>query len=63
MRGFPKEYRKRVRKLVHEGWRIRATKSGATLLAPDGEHAVAIHGTPSDRRAVSNFQADIRRAS
>lgn len=57
-----KEFRKEVERAKALGFRVRETKSGYRLLAPDGVSTVGLHCTNSDVRALRNFRADIRRA-
>lgn len=46
----------RIRKAaIEQGWRSKPTKKGELLIPPDPRlEAVAVHGTPSDRRAIQN---------
>jgi len=53
---------KRVLEAAQEqGWRIRPTRDGAMLLAPNGSGKVTVHGTPSDWRALRNAISEMRR--
>lgn len=45
------------------GWRVTKTTRGHwKFWSPDGKHAVVASGTPSDRRAVANLRAQLKRA-
>lgn len=45
------------------GWRVKdCANNHKQLLSPDGEKIVTVGSTPSDRRALMNFTADLRRA-
>jgi hypothetical protein len=45
-----------------QGWRTRPTSDGVMLLAPNGTGKVAaVHGTPSDWRALRNTISEMRR--
>ncbi len=57
---IPKDFRKHARKADKQGWGFRKTKSGYQLLAPDGENAVTIHKTPSER-SIKNYVSDMRK--
>jgi hypothetical protein len=57
-----KELRKVVRAAEAQGWRVEATKKGWMLYPPQtSQGAVAVHGTPSDVRALHNTIAEMRR--
>jgi predicted RNA binding protein YcfA (HicA-like mRNA interferase family) len=48
--------------LEHQGWRVERTRKGHwRCFAPTGEGIVHLPGTPSDRRALANAVADLRR--
>lgn len=53
----------RIRKAaIEQGWRSKPTKKGEFLIPPDeGREVVAVHGTPSDRRAIQNHLAEMKR--
>ena len=61
-RQIPKQYRKAVKALRKQGWRIVETKDGWRCLAPDGETTTGFHASASDRRAFRNFVLACRRA-
>ena len=51
-----------IRAAEEQGWRVKRTKKGLLLYPPNLTRGpVAIHLTPSDRRAVKNFLAEMRR--
>lgn len=57
-----KELKKLLRELKSCGWEIKETKKGYLLFPPDKKAgAVAIHKTPSDRRAWANMLSELRR--
>lgn len=47
--------------LTAQGWRIVETTKGKAYYSPDGVHIVQVHRTPSDRRALNNVIAELRR--
>lgn len=49
-----KEINKLIREAQKQGWRVKDKKKGYMLLAPDGEHSVMVHKTPSDHRWLDN---------
>ena len=49
-----------VRDYVRKGWRFTRGKRHGKLISPDGKRVI-VPGTPSDRRARSNFLGDLRR--
>lgn len=50
-------------RLRAQGWRTAKTRKGTILYPPDPSRGVVVvHGTPSDSRAIRNFEADLRRA-
>jgi hypothetical protein len=57
--------RKDVKKLFAaaqaQGWRVEVGRGHFKLYAPDGVGRVTISGTPSDRRALANAIAYMRR--
>lgn len=50
-----------VRAAEAQGFRVKPTKKGWTVLAKDGVRAVGFHRTPSDKRAKANAKADLRK--
>ncbi len=57
-----KEFKEVLREAEKQGFRIERGKGGKLkLYAPDGVNIVHASATPSDRRAVDNFVADLRR--
>lgn len=63
MRSIPRDYRVLVKDAMSRGWTLRQTSAGWQLHAPHGGGIVTIHRLqPSDRRALRNFRADMRRA-
>lgn len=44
-----------------KGFRVTETKSGVRVLAHDGVGTAGTHWITSDRRAVKNFRAALRR--
>lgn len=57
-----KEFRELLDAVEAQGGRIQRIKSGYQVLAPNGIDIVTLHGTPSDRRALANAVAGLRRA-
>lgn len=60
MRRLPKELRQLLAEAIEAGCRLKETKNGIRVLGPSGSTAYT-HWTPSDYRALRNFQADVRR--
>lgn len=61
--GSRDEFQKIIDTAVAQGWKLKLTKKGhRKLLSPDGKTTVVTGGTPSDRRALMNFRADLKRA-
>lgn len=57
-----KETTKLVKTLRQQGWRVDLLKGGHyRAYSPDGKGIVHIAGTPSDRRAMANTIAQLRR--
>jgi hypothetical protein len=57
------DYRQIEKAAREQGWRVARTRKGAMFYPPDPEReAVTVHGTPSDRRALNNFLARMRRS-
>jgi hypothetical protein len=63
-REIPKEYRQIVAALIDQGWRYDASGKGHPKLYPADrtQQAIAVPGTPGDRRSMLNFRAQVRRA-
>lgn len=57
-----KEYPKVRKEAERQGWKVKPTRKGEMLLAPDGVTSVQWHHTPSDHRALDNMVAKMRRA-
>jgi len=57
-----KEFRKLLDAVEAQGGTIKRIKSGHQVFAPNGIDIVTLHGTPSDRRALANAMAELRRA-
>lgn len=55
-----KEWKKILKALPQQGWRVELTKAGWRCYAPDGKHIVHVHGTPSDHRALENTLSNLR---
>jgi hypothetical protein len=60
--SMKKELRELLRAVEAQGGTIRKIKSGYQVFAPNGIDIVTLHGTPSDRRALANAVAELRRA-
>lgn len=56
-----KDWKRLVDAAREQGWRIEETTNGWQLKAPNGVFIETIHGTPSDRRAIRNAIARMRR--
>jgi hypothetical protein len=56
-----KDHRKLIRRARDQGWCVRPTRDGHRLLSPDGEVTVILHTSESDRRALLNTRARLRR--
>jgi hypothetical protein len=62
MASGEKEFRKYLSAAVEQGWDPRPIKSGYQLVPGDPtKEIVTIHRTPSDRRALANVLAEMRR--
>ncbi|MCS4533304.1 phosphoribosylglycinamide formyltransferase [Neisseria montereyensis] len=48
-----------VRQLLKQGWHVRKGKKHDVLIAPNNRRC-AIPGSPSDYRAILNFNRDIK---
>jgi hypothetical protein len=57
-----KEFKEVLRAVEAQGGTIKEIKSGYQVFAPNGIDIVTVHGTPSDRRALANAVAELRRA-
>jgi hypothetical protein len=57
-----KEFRELLSAVEAQGGTIRKIRSGYQVFAPNGVDIVTLHGTPSDRRALANAIAELRRA-
>jgi predicted RNA binding protein YcfA (HicA-like mRNA interferase family) len=55
-----KDIHKQVKVLVREGWRVDRRGKHLQLISPNGCRC-AVADTPSDRRAVKNFNREVRR--
>jgi hypothetical protein len=56
------DLRKVLKAAREQGWRIESGRKGQLkLYAPDGVNIVTLHQTPSDRRALKNAIAIMRR--
>ena len=60
--SIKKESSKLLRAVEAQGGAIKKIKSGYQVFAPNGIDIVTVHGTPSDRRALANAVAELRRA-
>jgi len=57
-----REYPKVRKEAERQGWKVKSTRKGEMLLAPDGVTSVMWHHTPSDHRALDNTVTKMRRA-
>ena len=57
-----REYPKVRKEAERQGWRVKETRKGEMLLAPDGQTSVLWHHTPSDHRALDNTVAKMKQA-
>ncbi len=55
-----KDIRRLVQKLIGEGWEIKNGKKHHSIISPGGRK-IAVPSTPSDYRAIHNFQSDTKR--
>jgi hypothetical protein len=60
--SIKKEFTELLRAIGAQGGTIKRVRSGYQVFAPNGIDIVALHGTPSDRRALANAAAELRRA-
>lgn len=52
-----------IRAIEQQGWRVEATRNGAMIYPADrSQSAIAVHGTPSDHRALANTLSRMRRS-
>jgi hypothetical protein len=51
-----------LRQAAAAGWRVQPTRGGHWRLLYPGGGVVVMSSTPSDRRALANFKAQLRRA-
>lgn len=61
-RKLGRGYKQLIKAAEAEGWTLKQTKKGYTMLHPNGKDSVGFHGTPSDHRALMNARGDFRRA-
>lgn len=57
-----KDLNRAVRELVRTEWTFRRRSRHGRLIGPAGA-CIAVATTPSDRRGLANFRAEVRRAS
>ena len=50
-----------LRELEAAGWTRKRGRKHAKMLSPDGLHVVVVPSTPSDRRALTNVRALVKR--
>ena len=50
-----------VRELEARGWRRKPGRKHVKLLSPDGSSMMVVALTPSDRRALTNMRALVKR--
>lgn len=56
------DWKKVVREATRQGWRVEFARRGLKLIPPDPtKEIVVVHRTPSDRRAIGNAIAEMRR--
>jgi hypothetical protein len=60
--SIKKEFKELLSAVEAQGGTIRKTRSGYQVFAPNRVDIVTLHGTPSDRRALANAVAELRRA-
>ncbi len=57
------DYRDIERAATQQGWRIEPKRRGVMFLPADRTKAAVMwHRTPSDRRALANFLAELKRS-
>lgn len=62
MAAWNRDWRALLTEAERQGFHRVATRNGAMYRSPDGRHAVTVHGTPSDYRALRNVVSQFRRA-
>ncbi len=56
------DWKKLVKEAVRQGWTVEFARRGLKLVPPDPtKQIVFVHSTPSDRRAIKNAIAEMRR--
>jgi hypothetical protein len=60
--SIKKEFRELLSAVEAQGGTVKKIKSGYQVFAPNGIDIVTLHATPSDRRALANAVAELRRA-
>jgi len=58
----PPALRRLIAAATGAGWRAVPTRKGIMLRSPDRTTQVLVHHSPSDRRAMKNARAQLRRA-
>ena len=57
-----KEWMSLVEQVRAQGWQVKETKKGFMMYPPDKSlSGVAVHGSPSDRRASANIRSELRK--
>jgi hypothetical protein len=56
------DYKKILKEVKRAGWSVTPGKRHLEIRNPEGRRVATCASTPSDRRAVLNFRADLRRA-
>ena len=59
--SLSKDIRKLVKAAERHGWRVVDRGQRWLCYSPDGETIVTVHKTPSDRRAILNARAELRK--
>ena len=58
-----KEIKRLIETAKSQGWVVTQARNNHYIwLSPCGQHRVVSSSTPSDRRALKNIEADLRRA-
>ena len=60
--SIKKEFSELLGAVEAQGGTIKRIRSGYQVFALNGIDIVTLHGTPSDRRALANAVAELRRA-
>jgi len=60
--SIKKEFKELLKSVEEQGGKIKPTKKGCQVLAPNGKDIVTLDRTPSDWRALSNAVAELRKA-